>query len=75
MKINSLEKNYAVILKNYAFAINSGLEQQDYAMLYGSSAGITILFQDNEFVFTGKNKDCIQDDKKQRINYSITLNL
>lgn len=65
-KLVSEKNNHAIILKDYAFAIKSGLEQRDYAILYGSSGCITILFQENKFVFPGNNNDCFYDDKKTK---------
>ena len=73
-KLIPWKNNYAVILKNYAFAINLGLEQRDYAMLYGSSGCITILFQENKFVFPGENKDCFYDDDKTKKQLFNSLN-
>ena len=55
------KNNHAIILKDYAFAIKSGLEQRDYAILYGSSGCITILFQENKFVFPREDKDCFHN--------------
>ena len=58
--------NHAIILKECASAIKSGLEQRDYAILYGSSGCITILFQENKFVFPREDKDCFLDDAKTK---------
>ncbi len=60
------KNNHAIILKDYAFAIKSGLEQRDYAIMYGSSGCITILFQENRFVFPSESKDCFSDDEKTK---------
>ena len=59
-------KNHAIILKNYAFAIKSGLEQRDYAIMYGSSGCITILFQNNIFTFPREETDCFSNDQKTK---------
>ncbi|MFQ5496557.1 MAG: DUF4443 domain-containing protein [Nitrosopumilus sp.] len=67
-KLIPAKYNHAVILKNYAFAIKSGLEQRDYAILYGSTGCITILFKETKFVFPGEDKDCFDSDKKTRKN-------
>ena len=64
------KNNHAIILKDYAFAIKSGLEQRDYAILYGSSGCITILFQENKFVFPREDKDCFHNDEKTK-NYLL----
>ncbi len=60
------KNNHAIILKNYSFAIKSGLEQRDYAILYGSSGCITLLFQGGKFVFPGGGKDCFDDDERTK---------
>lgn len=60
------KNNFAIILKNYSSAIKSGLEQRDYAILYGSSGCTTILYKDNKFVFPGDTKDCFREDKKTK---------
>ncbi|NNM02100.1 MAG: DUF4443 domain-containing protein [Nitrosopumilus sp.] len=60
------KNNFAIILKNYSSAIKSGLEQRDFAILYGSSGCTTILYKDNKFVFPGDTKDCFREDKKTK---------
>ena len=60
------KNNHAIILKNYAFAIKTGIEQRDYAIMYGSSGCTTILFQENRFVFPKEDKDCFSNDKKTK---------
>lgn len=65
-KIAQSKYNHAIILKNYAFAIKTGLEQRDYAILYGSSGCITLLFKNNRFIFPGEDQDCLEDDPNTR---------
>ena len=60
------KNNHAILLRNYSFAIKSGLEQRDFAILYGSSGCVTILFQKGKFVFPGETKDCFENDKKTK---------
>lgn len=60
------KNNHAIILKDYAFAIKSGLEQRDYAVMYGSSGCITILFHENRFVFPREDTDCFSNDEKTK---------
>ena len=43
-------------------------------MLYRSSGCITILFQDNKFVFPGESKDCFHDDEKTKKQLFHNLN-
>ncbi len=54
--------NHAIVLKNYAYSIKTGLEQRDYAILYGSSGCLTILYKNNRFVFPGEDRDCLKGD-------------
>jgi hypothetical protein len=54
--------NHAILLRKYSDSIKTGLEQRDYAILYGSSGCITILFKNNQFVFPGDDKDCFEND-------------
>lgn len=65
-KITNSKYDHAIILKNYSFAIKSGLEQRDYAILYGSSGCITLLFQNDHFVFPGEQEDCLMEDHNTR---------
>jgi hypothetical protein len=58
--------NHAVILKKYAFATKSGMEQRDYAILYGAIGATTLLYKDKRFVFPSENIDCLLHDKKTR---------
>lgn len=60
------KNNHAILLRNYSFAIKSGLEQRDYAILYGSSGCVTILFHKGKFIFPGEIKDCFDDDRKTK---------
>jgi len=64
--ITSSKHNHAIILKNYSNAIKTGLEQRDYAILYGSSGCITLLYRNNQFVFPGEYRDCLEDDPNTR---------
>jgi hypothetical protein len=65
-KITPSKHNHAIILKNYSNAIKTGIEQRDYAILYGSSGCITLLYRNNQFVFPGEYRDCLEDDPKNR---------
>ena len=61
-KLTPSKYNHAIILKNYSDAIKTGLEQRDFAILYGSSGCITLLYRNNQFVFPGEYRDCLEDD-------------
>lgn len=66
-KITPEKHNHAIILKNYSNAIRTGLEQRDYAVLYGSSGCTTLLYKNKKFVFPGEDKDCFSRDKQSRV--------
>ena len=65
-KIAPNKNNHAIILKNYSFAIKTGLEQRDYAFLYGSSGCITLIYKNNQFVFPGEEIECLGEDQTTR---------
>ncbi len=63
-KIAQGKFNYAIILKNFANHITTGLEQRDYAILYGASGCITLQYIQNRLMFPGDDKDVLKKDKK-----------
>ncbi len=65
-KIAPKKFNHAIILKHYSSSIKTGLEQRDYAILYGSSGCITLLYKNNRFVFPGEDLDCLANDQSTR---------
>ncbi|MGQ0771385.1 MAG: DUF4443 domain-containing protein [Nitrososphaerota archaeon] len=58
--------NHAVILKKYAFATRTGMEQRDYAILYGAMGATTLLYKEGRFVFPNETVDCLANDTKTR---------
>ena len=58
--------NYGVILRKYSSATKSGMEQRDYAILYGASGATTIQYKDDQFVFPKENIDCLAGDSKTK---------
>jgi hypothetical protein len=58
--------NHGVILKKYSNATKSGMEQRDYAILYGASGATTIQYKENQFVFPKENIDCLANDPKTK---------
>ena len=60
------KNNHAIILKKYSSIIKTGLEQRDYAIMYGSSGCTTLVFKNNRFVFPGEDRDCLNKDKKTK---------
>ncbi|MFB5605448.1 MAG: DUF4443 domain-containing protein [Nitrosarchaeum sp.] len=58
--------NHAILLKNHAKIIKTGIEQRDYAILYGSSGCITIMYKNKKLVFPGDEKECFANDNKTK---------
>jgi hypothetical protein len=55
--------NYVVLLRNYGFAIKSGIEQRDAAIKMGALGATTLLCKDHKFIMPGaynNNKDSLQ---------------
>lgn len=54
--------DYLVLLKNYSFAIRSGIEQRDAAIKMGAMDATTLLYKDHKFVMPGaySSKDLLQ---------------
>jgi Domain of unknown function (DUF4443)/CggR N-terminal DNA binding domain len=51
--------NYAVLLKQYGFALKSGIEQRDAAIRMGAIGATSLLFKRNRFVMPGTNYDAL----------------
>lgn len=54
--------NYAMLLRNYGNVIGNGMDQRDYAILYGAIGATTLIFKNNEFVFSKEDIDCLSND-------------
>ncbi|HXG73517.1 MAG TPA: DUF4443 domain-containing protein [Candidatus Nitrosotenuis sp.] len=65
-KIAQGKFNYAILLKKYGFATKTGMEQRDYAVLYGALGATTLLYKDDRFVFPNEHVDCLANDLKTR---------
>lgn len=65
--------NYGIILRRYSSATKSGMEQRDYAILYGAHGATTIQYRDGQFVFPKENIDCLADDIKTKNLLSAQL--
>jgi hypothetical protein len=53
--------NYVVLLRNYAFAIKSGIEQRDAAIKIGALGATTLLYKDHKFIMPGSHKNNNKD--------------
>ncbi|MDH5463427.1 MAG: DUF4443 domain-containing protein [Nitrosopumilus sp.] len=59
--------NYAILLKKkYVSNLGNGMKQRDYAILYGASDSLTLIFKEKEFVFSGDDITCFTDEPETR---------
>jgi biotin operon repressor len=58
--------NHAVLLREYAFAVTSGIEQRDEVIKFGGDGATTLLYKDNKFVMPRTNQDCLSKEPKIR---------
>ena len=56
--------NHSILIKGQAKIIKTGIEQRDFAILYGASIALTLIYQDGRFSFPGEQKDALVKDKK-----------
>ncbi len=54
--------NHAILIKNQAKAIRAGLEQRDFAILYGATIALTLVYKSGRFSFPGEEEVLV--DKK-----------
>ena len=67
--------NYAIRLKKkYVSKLGNGMQQRDYAILYGASDSLTLIFKKNEFVFSGDNRVCFPNEHQTKKELIKTLN-
>jgi predicted transcriptional regulator len=62
--------NHVVLLKNYSFAIRSGIEQRDAAIKMGALGATTFLYKEHKFVMPGAYSD---RDSLQKESYIVNL--
>lgn len=58
--------NHAILLRGYANSIKTGIEQRDYAILYGSEGCLTLLYKNENFIFPSDDKEALYDDVKTK---------
>ena len=56
--------NHVVLLKQFGFAIKSGIEQRDAAIKMGATGTTTLLFKDDKFVMVCTNYDSLADEPR-----------
>ena len=54
--------NYAVLVKNIANSIRSGIEQRDIAIKSGATGATTLIFKDGKFLVPKTNFDALADE-------------
>lgn len=65
--------NHAVILKNYSSHIGNGMQQRDFAILYGANGATTMLFKQNRFYFPKENTICFKNDRNIESKLVFTM--
>ena len=55
--------NHAILIKNYSSRIKTGIEQRDYAIMYGAIGCTTLIFYKNRCTFPGDQKNCLINNK------------
>lgn len=61
--------NCAVLLKGeHIDDVGNGMQQRDFAILYGASDSLTLIFREGEFVFSGDQMRCFEDELEIRDN-------
>lgn len=58
--------NYAILLRDYAFAVGSGVEQRDEVIRFGGDGATTLLLRDNRFVMPNTNHECLSREPRIR---------
>lgn len=54
--------NYAVLVREFGFAIRSGIEQRDAAIKIGARGATTLLFKEAKFVMPANSQDSLKKD-------------
>ena len=55
--------NYAILLsKDFVSDLGNGMQQRDYAILYGASDSLTLIYNKNNFVFAGDKMTCFSNE-------------
>ena len=64
--------NYAILIKkNNISKLGNGMQQRDYAIMYGATDSLTLIFKEKKFVFPGDGRRCFSKEletEKELIN-------
>jgi hypothetical protein len=58
--------NYAVLVREFGFAVRSGIEQRDAAIKIGATGATTLLFRENKLVMPASNQDSLKKEPQVR---------
>ncbi len=58
--------NYAVLVREFGYAIRSGIEQRDAAIKMGAIGATTLIFRDAKFVMPASTQDSLKRDQHIR---------
>ena len=59
--------NYAILLKKkYVSKIGNGMQQRDYAIMYGASDSLTLTYKNEEFAFSGDQMVCFTEEPETK---------
>ena len=58
--------NYAVLVREFGFAVGLGIEQRDAAIRMGATGATTLLFKDNKFVMPAASNDSLKKEREVR---------
>jgi hypothetical protein len=59
--------NYAVLVKEFDYAIRTGIEQRDAAIKMGAIGATTLIFRDHKFVMPASAHDSLKKDQDIRM--------
>jgi len=58
--------NYSVLVREFGFAVRSGIEQRDAAITMGATGATTLLFKDGKFVMPASGQDSLKKEPEIR---------
>ena len=58
--------NYALLVREFSFAVGLGIEQRDAAIKMGATGATTLLFKDTKFVMPASSSDSLKKEREVR---------
>ncbi|HEX7032600.1 MAG TPA: DUF4443 domain-containing protein [Nitrososphaera sp.] len=65
--------NYAVLVREFGFAVRSGIEQRDAAIKMGATGATTLIFKEGRFTMPASTQDSLKKDPAVRKMLSASL--